>query len=97
MIFHMIAANKFPEMQISEAEAKELSEAICNYLRHSNAAMSPKTKDMMVLIYAFAMIEGTRMIAVINRKRYEAELEKNARKGAVPNVVSFDPATGAVR
>lgn len=97
MIFHMIAANKFPEMAVSEEEAKELSEAICNYLRHSNTVVSQKTKDLMVLVYAFAMIEGTRLIAVVNRKRHEAEMQKNSRKGAVPNVVAFDPATGQVR
>jgi hypothetical protein len=97
MIVHMVLAAKFPEMAIDEAEAKQLADAIANYLRHSETVVTQKTKDLFVLMFALATIECTRIAAVMARKRNEAREAARSRSGAVPNVVQFDPTTGTVR
>lgn len=94
-MFHMMLAMRMPEMAITEAEAEQLSEAMVNYYRHSNTVVSQKTMDLIALLYVVAMVEGTRLFAVLNRTRSEAAAKKSQMRNGAPNVVPFDPATGA--
>lgn len=96
-MFHMMLSMRMPEMAISDAEADQLSEAMVNYYRHSNTVVSQKTMDLMALCYVVAMVEGTRLIAVVNRTKHDAAQRKAQQSEAVPNVVRFDPATGQMR
>lgn len=93
-MFHMMLAMRMPEMAITEQEAEQLSEAMVNYYRHSNTVVSQKTMDLMALLYVVAMVEGTRLFAVLNRTRSEAAAKKSQQRNGAPNVVPFDPATG---
>ena len=88
MAFHMMLAQKLPEMAISPDEANQLAVALANYLRHSNAVVSQKTIDTLILVGAIGMIEGTRVMAIMGRKR----AEKAGHVAAGPNVVPIDPA-----
>ena len=85
MVFHMMLAAKNPEFMISETEAKQLSEAIANYLRHSKIAVDPKTRDLGMLLFVVATIEGPRIIAMAARhsdERKRKAQEKAERQGA---------------
>ena len=88
--FHMMLASKLPEMMLSQKEADELALAICNYLRHSGGAVSQRNLDLMALIAALLMIEGTRLVAVVTRTKREKRVQASAATG-VSNVTMFDP------
>jgi len=87
MTVHMVAAARFPEMAMGEEEAFRLAVAICDYLKHSSIAVSAKNRDLMALLFALVMIEGTRVMAIGARLKQEAAQRKAQRHGAVPNVV----------
>jgi hypothetical protein len=87
----MMLAGRLPEMAISLDEANRLAVAFCNYARHSNTVISQKNVDLIALIGAVGMIEGTRLFAVISRKRRERQMQA-VPMGAVPG---FVPSGGA--
>ena len=45
MIGHMMLARVIPEFALSEDEAQNLGEAICNYLRHTKVKVDPKIPE----------------------------------------------------
>lgn len=93
MIFHIMLASKAPEFAITEQEAQQEAVAICNYLRHTKIKMDPKTRDTWTMIVCLLSVEGTRLIAFINRLAAERLAKRKAgQTGIVPqdgNVFPF--------
>ena len=87
----MMLGSKMPEMIISQQEADQLAVAICNYLRHQNAVVSQKNLDLMALVAALLMVEGTRVVAIASRNKREKKAKVSA-SGGVSNIAPFDPA-----
>jgi len=82
----MILANKAPEFAITQEEADQLAVAICNYLRHTKVKVDPKTRDFGALILCVAMVEGSRVIALLQR----VAAERAASKKPVGNLAPAD-------
>jgi hypothetical protein len=82
MVFHMLLASKAPEFAITQEEADQLAQAICNYLRHTKVKLDPKTRDFGALILCLAMVEGTRLLALMQR----VSAERIMRKAPVGNL-----------
>jgi predicted ATPase len=89
MMLHMTLATKVPEFAITEGEAEELAQKIANYARHSNVAVKQQTIDLVLLIGAVAMIEGTRVVAAATRIARERRASKMADN--LPGVVTAFP------
>lgn len=90
---HMMLAKiaKVPEIALDEDEAQKLANATANVARHYNIAVSQKTLDWTNFATAICGIYGTRLIAIANKKRQEA----NARPihtGMKPDPVKPPPA-----
>jgi len=93
MVFHMMLAAKNPEFMLTEPEAKQLAEAIANYLRHSKVAVDPKTRDLGMLLFVAATIEGPRIIGMVNRHADERKRQRQvAAEQAGANVMPLNPA-----
>jgi len=94
MVVHMLLAAKLaPEMAMTQPEADQLAEAICNYLRHTKIKMDAKTRDFWALMIVLGSVEGTRLLAFVTRRAREAKQaalvkEARARDG---KVVAIDP------
>lgn len=92
----MVLAAKVPEFSMSQAEADQLSIAVCNYLRHTKFSVTEKQKDFGALIMALAMIEGTRIIAAlkgVQRRRDQASTQEAVREASARNgqIVQLQP------
>lgn len=72
----MLLAAKNPEFFMQESEAQQLSEAICNYLRHSKVSLDPKTRDLGMLIFVVATLEVPRIMAMLQRRKQEKRMAK---------------------
>lgn len=73
----MILANKAPEFAITQEEADQLAVAVCNYLRHTKVKVDEKTRDFGALILCLGMVEGTRLIAMLQRIAAERAAKKS--------------------
>ncbi len=93
MVLHMVAATRFPRMAMTEPEARELSGAIVGYLRHTKLRASQKTADLLIMLQAVAMIEGTRVLAELRAQAAEraARAAMQAAPNAGPRVVPATP------
>lgn len=99
MFFHMMAANKFPEMAITEPEALELARAYVGWRKHYGYTLvDPKTEALLTLIIAFVLIEGTRIGRVAKRvgdeKRRAAEAARAAKAHPGGTVVPLHAGSG---
>jgi hypothetical protein len=83
----MFVARVFPEFAITPDEAKQLADAICNYLRHTKIKVDPKTRDLWALILCVMMVEGTRALAVAQRLTGEKLAKKRQQNGQFGGVV----------
>ena len=69
----LAAIAKTPELALDETEAKQLAEAATNVARHYNIEAGAKAIDWSNLMIAMGMIYGTRIAAVMNKKKGEAK------------------------
>jgi hypothetical protein len=88
MMFHMMAASRFPEMAMDQQEANVLALSMTNYLKHTKVKVDPKTQALVAMVGTIGMVEGTRVMAIVSRKAQEA---KAAR---VPKNSQIVPMTG---
>jgi hypothetical protein len=72
----MLLAARNPEFFMTEGEASQLAEAIANYLRHSKVSVDPKTRDLCMLLFVIATLEGPRIMAVVKRRNAEKKFAK---------------------
>jgi hypothetical protein len=76
LIFHSILVRaSAPEWEISETEADTLNRHYENVIRHYPVGGAVKTIDWLNLIGSISLIYGTRLVAVRNRRKHEAEAE----------------------
>lgn len=61
-------ARAIPEFAISPDDAHTLAVAICNYARHTDYRMDPRTRDLGALILTLCMIEGPRIVRASTRR-----------------------------
>ena len=70
-------------------EAEELTTRLCNYASHYQPSVNPKTRDLMLLIMAFMIIDGSRMMkhAAEKKAAKQAKAEADqARQALGPSV-----------
>ena len=79
---------KTPELELSEDEAKKLSDAYSNFCAHHDVpVLSDKRLSEINMIAALGMVYGPRLIAVRNRKKEESAAKK------AKNVTPFSQVT----
>jgi hypothetical protein len=92
MVAHMMLAQKWPRMAMTETEAMQLSSAIVGYLKHTKLRASAKTTDMLVMLQALVLIEGTRVLAELRAQSAErAAASTQYRASPTPRVVPMTP------
>jgi hypothetical protein len=84
-----------PCFAIDDQEASALAEAWAGYLRHTKVNVTPRTRDLGVLIMTTLAIEGPRAKRALDNRRRAAVAAKEAAMSAeraAGRVVPLDPA-----
>jgi len=58
-----------PVWVIDLKEAEELTLRLCNYASHFQPSVDPKTRDLVLLLLALAIIEGSRTAKFVAEKK----------------------------
>lgn len=80
---------KAPELELTEAEAKQYAEGVALVARHYDVGASAKTLDWFNLMTTMGSIYGMRAIAIAARRRAERE---GRTHGPMPNGHDVSPA-----
>jgi hypothetical protein len=72
---------KIEELQIDEAEAKHLADAVAEVAKHYNVAVDPRTQAWANLCFAMGAVYGPRIVAYrirTSKQKQEAQSQQNS-------------------
>ena len=75
-----------PVWVIALKEAEELTLRLCNYASHFQPSVDPKTRDLVLLLLALAIIEGSRTAKFVAEKKAAKQEADQARAALGPSV-----------
>lgn len=95
LIIHSLLSNLDPCWAIDDQEARALAEAWAGYLRHTKVNVTPRTRDLGVLVMTMSAIELPRIKRMADNRRMAAVRAKEAAASAAQASGRVVPLSGA--